>query len=545
MKRGNPAYCFETYLEREKTSMQHKRFLYIFLICLLALTSLSGLALAQTEGGRIVVGSQAEPTTFDAHKSAGSAWLSLIGATLVAADPETGEIVPYLATSWQGSDDGLTWDFTLRDDVTFSDGTPLTAEDYAWTFTRWLDPATESPTIAAYSAISSAEAVDAHTLRLHLAAPFAPLLHSLTTGFAQPLQKAAVEAAGDTYGVNPVSTGPFVLKEWVPGERMVFARNPLYHWAPPFLHAGAPYIDELEYRIIPEYATIIAGLQTGELDTVFSLPINPMDVPLLTDAGFTIQTVLPPGMNPFVLLNTSKPPFDDVRVRQAFNYAINKDQLIAVAAGGEAIPQYSPISESVSGYWAGSEEIGYKYNLEQAKALLAEAGYADTDGDGIVEKDGAPFTLTMLLLPNYATLGQVLQDQYRQLGVQVELQQGDFGTVIGAAVSGEYQLAIGFYDYDDADVLYIFYNSASLGALNVSQVNDPTLDAILERTRTSINLDARQEAVTEAQRYIIEQAYTVPLYTPKLAIPISPRVQGLIMDKSGSRMYFEDATVTQ
>lgn len=525
--------------------MQHKRLLLTFLLCLLALTSLSGLAAAQTSGGRIVVGSQAEPTTFDAHKSAGSAWLSLIGATLVAVDPETGEIVPYLASSWQGSDDGLTWDFTLRDDVTFSDGAPLTAEDYAWSFTRWLDPATESPTIAAYSAITSAEALDEHTLRLHLATPFAPLLHSLAVGFAQPLQKAVVEAAGDSYGVNPVGTGPFVLKEWVPGERMVFARNESYHWAPPFLHDGAPYVDEVEYRIIPEYATIVAGLQAGELDTVFSVPINPVDVPALTDAGFTFATVLPPGMNPYVLLNNSKPPFDDVRVRQAFNYAINKDQIIAVAAGGQAIPQYSPISESVPGYWEGSEEIGYKFDLEKAKALLAEAGYADSDGDGILEKDGTPFTLTMLLMSNYATLGQVLQDQYRQLGVQVELQQGDFGTLFGAAVTGEYQIAIGFYDYDEPDVMFIFYHSGSLGALNVSQVNDPALDEILTSTRTTVDLAARQEAVTEAQRYIIEQAITVPLYTPELSVPISGRLQGIIIDKSGSRMYFDDASVTE
>lgn len=500
-------------------------------------------AQAQEPGGRMVIAINTEPTTFDAHLTNGAGSISLIGATLVARNPQTDELVPYLATGWTTSEDGLVWDFTLREDVTFHNGDPLTAEDYAWTFNRWLNPETASPSIAAVSAIIAAEAIDTYTLRLTLAIPFAPLLDNLTVAYAQPLSRRAVEEGGTNYGVQPIGVGPFRFKEWVPGERFVVERNPDYNWAPDFVHQGPVYLDEIEYRLIPEYATMIAGMEAGEIDTSFGEAISPRDVPLLQDLGYTIVETYLGGMDPYVLMNVAAPPFDDIRVRQAFNMAVERQSIIQVAAGGSAIPQYGPISVSVAGYDPVVETAAPSYDLDGAKALLAEAGYTDSDSDGILEKDGQPFTLTMVLTPNYATLAQVLQEQYRQLGVQIELQQGDLGTLFGAVVTGQYQLAIGFYSYNEADIMFIFYHSSSLGALNISQINDPVLDDILVRTRTAPDPETRQAAVTEAQLYIIEQAYTVPLYTPALNTPFSPRIQGVLIGRDGSNIWLNDVTI--
>ncbi len=513
---------------------------------LLALLLLFALvpAHAQASGGRMVIAVNTEPATFDAHLTNGAGSISLIGATLVARNPQTDEIVPYLASSWTTSEDGLVWDFTLREDVVFHNGDPLTAEDYAWTFNRWLNPETASPSVASVSAILSAEAVDTYTLRLTLAIPFAPLLDNLTVAYAQPLNRRAVEEAGANYGVQPVGVGPFRFKSWTPGESFILERNPDYAWAPDFVHQGAVYLDEVEYRFIPEYATMIAGMEAGEIDTSFGEPINPRDVPLLQDLGYSIIETYLGGMDPYVLMNVSAPPFDDLRVRQAFNMAVERQSIIQVVTGGSAIPQYGPISASVAGYDPAVESAALPYDVEGARALLAEAGYADSDGDGILEKDGQPFTLTMVLTPNYATLAQVLQAQYRQLGVQVELQQGDLGTLFGAVVTGQYQLGISFYTYNEADIMFIFYHSSSLGALNVSQVNDPALDEILVRTRTAPDRETRQAAVTEAQLYIVEQAYTVPLYTPSLVTPFSPRIQGALVGRDGSNIWLNDVTVT-
>lgn len=509
-------------------------------VALLGVTSFAAVA----QPSRLVIAAQTEPVSLDAHKASGSSILSLFGATLVALDPVTGEPVPYLAKSWTVSADGLTWDFALRDDVTFHDGTPLTAADYAWTFTRWLDPATASPTVAAYSAIKSAEALEGNVLRLTLYAPFFPLLHSLANAFAQPLPQAAVEAMGDDFARKPIGVGPFKVVEWVPGDHLLLERNAAFNWGPAFLQAGAPNVDQVEIRFSTEYATTLAGLQAGEIDTVLDIMVNPLDVPALQSAGFSIIDVLAGGMNPYVLMNTSKPPFDDINVRKAFNLALDKDALIAVAAGGNAVPQYGPISASVAGYAPEVEASGYHYDLDAAKAAMAAAGYTP-NANGILEKDGQPLALTLMLTPNFATLAQVLQDQYKQLGVDLTLQQADFGTLFGAAVGGEYQLAVGFYDYDEADILYIFYHSSSLGALNVSQINDPTLDAILARTRTETDPAARQAAVTEAQEYIMQQAYVAPIYTPRISVPVSSRVQGLIVSADGSDFYLNNVTLAQ
>ncbi|MCU0514334.1 MAG: ABC transporter substrate-binding protein, partial [Anaerolineae bacterium] len=195
-------------------------------------------AQAQEPGGRMVIAINIEPTTFDAHLTNGAGSISLIGATLVARDPQTDDLVPYLATGWTTSADGLVWDFALREDVIFHNGDPLTAADYAWTFNRWLNPETASPSVAAVSAIIAAEAVDTYTLRLTLAIPFAPLLDNLTVAYAQPLSRRAVEEGGSGYGVQPVGVGPFRFKEWIPGERFVVERNPDYNWAPNFVHQG-------------------------------------------------------------------------------------------------------------------------------------------------------------------------------------------------------------------------------------------------------------------------------------------------------------------
>jgi peptide/nickel transport system substrate-binding protein len=514
-------------------------------VLLLALLLLFALvpAHAQESGGRMVIAFNTEPTTFDAHLSNSAGTLGMMGATLVARNPQTDALVPYLATGWTTSEDGLVWDFTLREDVTFHNGDPLTAEDYAWTFNRWLNPETASPTVASVSAIIAAEAVEPYTLRLTLAIPFAPLLDNLTVAYAQPLSRRAVEEGGANYGVQPVGVGPFRFKEWIPGERFVLERNPDYNWAPDFVHQGAAYLEEIEYRFIPEYATLIAGMEAGEVDTSFGSPINPRDVPLLQDLGFTLVETYLGGMDPYVLMNVAAPPFDDLRVRQAFNMAVDRQSIIQVVTGGSAIPQYGPISVSVAGYDPVVETAAPPFSLDVARALLAEAGYADSDGDGILEKDGQPFALTMLLTPDYATLAQVLQEQYRQLGVQIELQQGDMGTLFGAVVTGQYQLAISFYTYNEADIMFIFYHSSSLGAINISQVNDPALDDILIRTRTAPDPETRQAAVTEAQIYIINQAFTVPLYTPSLVTPFSPRVKGVLIGRDGSNIWLNDVTI--
>ena len=495
-------------------------------------------------GGTLVIARQAEPPTLDAHLSVSGEDLNYIGATLVTMGPE-GDYVPYLAESWEVSEDSLTWDFKLREDVKFHDGTPLTAHDYAWTFQRVLDPETKAAaagsTFGPLVQLVSAEAADDYTLRLKLAWPSYSLLAALDLPFMQPLSQAAVEQWGDQYGRHPVGVGPYKFKEWVTGEKIVLERNPDYTWGPEFADEGPLYIENIEMRFIPEIATILAGLETGEIDHA---DVPTKDVQRIRDTGqFQIFEWLLQGMTPGLFPNTSIPPFDDALVRRAFNLAVDREALIKIIVGeGNAVPQYGPISSSVGGYWPGVEYIGYGYNLEKAKALMEEAGYT-YNNDGMLEKDGEPFELELVFTPefpdpNNSRIAEVLQQQWKALGADVKLGQYEWGVLIGLAVSNEMELGLAGYNWWDAGLLALFFRTGS--AMNFSHYADPKMDEFLDLMQSTADPQERQEWANETQKHLVEQAVVIPLYTPKVFAVLSNRVMGDVPLLPINRLWLND-----
>ncbi len=498
------------------------------------------------EGGTLVIAMDSEPLTLDPHFSgSGGREFLYLGATLVAKDPfQDGAYVPYLAESWETSEDGLIWDFKIREDVKFHNGTPLTAHDFVWTFERALDPEINSPAAgSSLGSVAAVEAVDDYTLRLTLHQPYYPLLENLELGFGQPLSKEAVEEWGEEYGRHPVGVGPFKFKEWVTGEKVVLERNPDYTWAPPFLHPGPAYIETIVVRYIPEYATRLAGMETGEID--FVAGVLDKDVQLLKGTGkIDVYEGYKGGMTPYVALNIAQPPFDDLRVRQAFNYAMNKEGLIQVVVGGKGIPQYGPISLVTHGYWPGVEYVGYHYDLDKAKELLAEAGYT-ANAEGMLEKDGQPFELALKAFQggSFDKVTEVLQAQYKELGVSVEIEKKEAGVLYGELMTGQFAAVVFGYDYTEFAVVPIFFHSSNIGAMNFTSVNDPELDAFLDATNYETDPERRQRAADDAQRRIVEQAYVVPIFTPTQFAAISTRVQGVVPETFGTtlnRFYLND-----
>jgi peptide/nickel transport system substrate-binding protein len=385
--------------------------------------------------------------------------------------------------------------------------------------------------------------LDELTLRLVLHEPYFSLLDTLSSGFAEPLSPQSVEQAGDAYGRNPVGVGPYILKEWISGEKIVLDRNPDFLWAPTFAgNPGPSNIETIELRIIPEYATIVAALEVGEVD--FYYLVQPQDIQRLEEAGLVIQRFLAAGMEPHIAMNLGQSVYQDQRVRQALNLAVDREALIKVAAPGAAVPQSGPLSASVSGYWPGVEEIGYSYKPETAKELLTAAGWS-LNSDGILEKEGQTFQVTLSFVPwnGHDIVAQVLQQQLGELGIQVNLAQKEFGAFVEEGAAGNYDLALSFYLAPEFDVVYRFFHSDSLGALNISQLDDPHLDAILDRTRRETDPEKRQAAADEAQRYIVEQAYVVPLFTRESAQAWSGRVEDVIFTPAGGFWLF-DATLT-
>ncbi|MGH2560205.1 MAG: ABC transporter substrate-binding protein, partial [Thermomicrobiales bacterium] len=269
-------------------------------------------------GGEFIVGISELPDTLDPHKTGSaqaSTILRLAGDSLIAKDFD-GNYVPSLATEWTISEDGLTWTFTLRQDVTFHDGTPLNAEAVKFSFDRILDPATVAITAAGLiGPMASTAAPDEYTFQFTLSEPFAPLLDNLTGGTVSIVSPTAVESMGDEFGQKPILTGAWMVDEWRTGDRIILKRNPDYVWAPPFLHQDeAAYIETLTFQSIIEEASRIAAFEAEE---VHQLSLPPTDVERIQEGGdFWVVNYLRKGVV-FLEFNITQPPFDDVKVRQA------------------------------------------------------------------------------------------------------------------------------------------------------------------------------------------------------------------------------------
>ncbi len=505
---------------------------------------------ASTVGGTFQFAISVEPDTFDPHKtSSGSAYeiMSTLGASLIYLSPE-GEFCPYLAESFQGSEDGLTWVFKLREDVTFHDGTPLTANDYAWTFNRALDPNTASPVSALLlGAVTSAEALDDYTLQINLAAPNFPLLYGLASiGYMQPLPKATFEAMGEEeFARNPVGVGPYVFKEWQTGERIITERNPDYNWRPACVAGEGPLdIETIEWRVIPEQAIVVAGLEAGEIDLGV---VQPQDLQRFEEMGTLGFFEIPgQGIMPAIGFNTSRAPFDDVRVRQAVNMAIDRELIVDIVFQGAAVPQQGPISSSVMGYWEGIEELGYPYDPEAARQLLVEAGYT-LNADGIFEKDGQLFEIDFYTpsIDIYVKTSEVLQEQLRQIGIAATIKQMEVNLMYAQLAAGDYDAGLLVIGYGEADLMYLLYHSSMIGALNFSFYNNPELDALLERTRTEIDPAARQEVVNEVQKHIVENAVIAPIVTPVTYYAFNNRVIDLQFNSYLALVDFFNAHISE
>ena len=495
-------------------------------------------------GGNLVIGTISEPATLNPLQTVSGFALDQIGASLVHLDPETGEIVPYLAESWEQAEDGMYWDFKLREDVLFHNGTPCTAEDFVYTITQAKEPQNASTLSTILQYVKSAEALDDYTLRVHMLQPSALFLTNIANpAYLQPISKKYMEEVGpDEYSRNPIGVGPFMFKEWKTNEHIVLERNPDFVWGPEFTHGGPAYLDSITYRFIPEYSTILAGLEAGELHS--ALNIESKDVERLKVSGLDFFQTTAQGSINSIFFNVNKPPFDDIRVRKAFNMAVDREIMINVLENSQAELMYGPISPSVLGYWSGVEELGYTYNFEKAEELMKEAGY-EKNADGLLEKDGEILSLPLHTYDAATQITTVLQEHLKQLGVETEIIQQENNILLETTLSGEYSFLISGYNWDEGvGLMFAMFHSSMIGVLNISQVNDPELDKILEAAYSATTLEEAYQYLAEAQEYVIEQAYSCPLYSPYNNNAFSSEVKG-IYEINSWPCYFDTYFVTK
>lgn len=495
-------------------------------------------------GGTLVYGQTSQPDTLDSQLSALSVsdsitWKMNVGLVAKSLD---GRYIPYAAESWETSEDGLTWTFHLRQDIKFHNGDAVTAKDWVYTFSRLRDPNIVSPVSASMiDAVENFEAADDYTLVLTLGKPFYPLLENLTDGgYLGVISQRFIEEKGSQYGTTEggfMGAGPYTFKEWVQDEKIVLERNPDFTWGPEYFEGcnkGPYYIQTIEYRFIPDYATIVASLETGELS--YSA-VDIKDVETIQNTGlYNEETTLLNGISD-VVFNIHTAPFDNETVRQAFNYAIDRQKVLDIVAGGQGQVVYTPLSPSMMGY-PDLEGIGYTYDPEKAKQLLQEVGYT-YNAEGLAEKDGVLFEV---VLSSDSTEGnikqaQLLQTMLKDIGVTVNIETSDEGVLLQKITDRTYQMCLMVYGWPDTDIMsYIFGTGGYFSA------DDSQLDALLDKTRTELDPDLHKQATRDAVNYVVDHALDIPLYAPLGIGFIDKNIQG--RQVSGFTEVWSDAYFT-
>jgi peptide/nickel transport system substrate-binding protein len=507
----------------------------VLLLTLLALAVAVPPAAAQQPkaGGTLRVALHLEPTTLDPHgpiHATGVQINKVVFESLVQLD-QGGTARPLLATSWETSADGRAWTFKLRDGVKFHDGTPFTAEAVKFSFDRVMDRSAGGASGPAFlGPFDRAEVVDRLTVRLHFKKPYPALLDGLETGYLAIVSPEAVKKHGKEFGQHPVGTGPYVFESWARGQQVVLKKSGAYSWAPGHMkHQGPGYVDEIVYRFIPEHQTRLAALEKGEVDLIGRAP-GPDVARLREDKRFTVYLNMFKGAPTMFLVNASRPPTNEQAVRQAMLYAINQAAVVKAVTFGISTPAHGPLKPSIWPYWKGVESL-YRHDPARARQLLDQAGWKP-GGDGVRTKDGKRLTVVVNVKddPQALDMLQVMQANVKQVGMEVDIRPMALAASEDLARKGENGLTFMDWRGTDPDILTLHYHSKNVRGWNMGWVQDPAMDKLLDDAREEMNRGKRQKLYEDAQKYIMEQAYTIPLFNQVQPDVAGSVVKGLAFD---------------
>lgn len=481
------------------------------------------------KGGNLILGASADAETLDPHATTAlraSRYLAMLHDNLLNRDFD-GSFKPALAESYTVSPDGLTYTFKLRTGVKFHSGKAFTSADVKYTFDRWLKNE-KSPTRYTIQPITSVETPDPQTVILKLDKPYNILLDQVAGSWAVILNGEAVDKAGANYGVTTVDgTGPYKFKEWVRQQRFVVERNPDYAWGGPvFQNQGAPSLDSVEIRIIPEDNTRIAEFEAGNIHIVVDLP--PQEVERLSSGDKVGVVKYEQLQTTYFGLNTKKGPVDDVQVRRALGHAINRDEIVKGAFFGLGQAAVNMLAPKTLGNLATVKDIAATFNLDKAKSTLDAAGWKAGAG-GIREKNGQQLVVPFWYVNDSATtlMAQILQEQLAKAGVKLDAKPYEETAWFAAARTGDQVgFTVGVF-YENADVLRFYFYSKQQPAPNRFGYAVPDLDAKMEDTLTNTDKAAVTQDYEAIQKALAEQAPALPLIHQLGTLGTNKKVQGI------------------
>jgi peptide/nickel transport system substrate-binding protein len=478
-------------------------------------------------GDALVVGSIGEPSTLLPLLASDSASHDVAGHIyngLVRYDKNL-KLEGDLARSWDVSPDGLTITFHLRKGVKWHDGEEFTSRDALFTYRVTIDPKTPTAYADAFKQVKSAVAPDRYTFRVSYAKPFAPALESWGMEILPAHLLEGKDITKSELARHPVGTGPFIFKEWVASQKLVLTANPAYY-------EGRSYLDRYIYRIIPDSSTMYMELKSGSLDM---MGLSPVQFQRQTDTKEFRSRFnkyrYPASAFTYLGYNLRHPLFSDRRVRQALTMAINKDEIVhgvLLGMGQVAHGPYKP------GTWAYNPSIhDFDYNPEHARALLAEAGWREVDGDGILMKDGKPFRFTILTNQGNAErlkTAQIIQWRLKKIGIDVRIRVIEWASFLSQFIDkGNFEaVLLGWTIGPDPDLFDIWHSSKTgPKELNFVGYKNTEVDRLLVEGRGTFDQEERKRCYYRLQDILAEdQPYTF-LYVPDALPVVSARFRGI------------------
>ncbi len=500
-------------------------------------------------GGTVVVGMRSDFKGFNPIVTSDQYGMELINYALFTPLIQYDEKLqpqPYLAESWELQGDTAI-QFKLRTDVKWDDGKPVTAEDVKFTFDRAKDPASASLIGAAFLAeVKSAEVVDANTVRFSFVRPHAQAIEDF---WWAPAPKHLLEATSATdmqaspYNRAPVGSGPFKVVEWTANQRLVMERNPNF----PAALGGVAKADRIVFRIIPEASTMLTELLTGGVHV--DIPVTPDQIDQVNNSGQTKLMSFAGRTVFYVGWNNDRPMFKDANVRRALALAINRQEIINALLKGQGeiatspIPPYSPLYPKAVAPLA--------FDVNQSKQMLEAAGWKDTNGDGIREKNGKPLRFEIMSSddPLRKQVVEVIQSQLKQVGADAQVRVMEFQTMLTAHKSREYDAVFTNWVLDNfqmASAPYSLFHSSQADiklSANRSSVRVPELDRAINAATIATDPAAQLQAWTTFTEVMQrEQPVSFIFWLNELAASRN-EVDGVVMDSRGEFRTIRDWTL--
>lgn len=496
-------------------------------------------------GDRIILGSIGEASNLIPYLSSDSSSHEVSDLLFVAPlrYNKNLEIEPYAAESYEVLDEGRLLRFTLRPGILWEDGVELTADDVEFTWKLVTNPETASPYAEDFMAVKEFRKTGRYTFEVRYEKYFARALISWMSAILPKHILEGQNIHSTAFSRKPVGAGPYRMFAWEPGTRIRLKSSPTYF-------AGRPYIDEVVYRIIPDPSTMFLEAKAGKLDF---MSLSPQQY-LRQTSGEPWNTLFKKykylsSVYVYLGFNLQHPLFQDVRVRQAVSCAINRDDIIKGVLLGEGTPAFGPYKP---GSWAYNTKIRpVQQDVEKAKKLLQEAGFSDSNGDGILEKNGKPFTFTILTNQGNEQrilAATVIQAQLKAVGIEVRIRTVEWAAFIKEFIhTGRFDAVIlGWTITQDPDIFDVWHSSkAKPGGLNFTRYSNAEVDALLvearatpDRARRKVLYDRVQEIMHADQPYCF-------LFVPYALPIVQARFQGIKPALAGIMYNFEKWWVPQ